>query len=98
MSVNEYIPKDKSPIKCPINTAAYGRMVGGKMYERPSIIAWREGGSNACDAMRRFEHKEVRFYTNVSGDGVIEDWGTGIQDTNIIYNLLLNVLGTVCIY
>jgi hypothetical protein len=81
MSVNDYIPKDKEPIKCPINTAAYGRMVGGQMYRRPSIIAWREAVSNACDALRHFEHKEIRIYTNVRGDGVIEDWGTGIQDS-----------------
>jgi len=80
LTINEYIPKDKEPIKCPINTAAYGRMVGGGMYRRPSIIAWREAVSNACDALRHFEHKEVRIYTDVAGDGVIEDWGTGIQD------------------
>lgn len=47
-----------------------------------SIAAFREGVSNALDAMIPFEEKRVEIRTNVrpGGDITIEDWGTGIED------------------
>ena len=49
-------------------------MVAKRIYANP-IVAWREGISNACDALRHKEEKVIKVYTNVAGDGVVEDLG-----------------------
>jgi len=61
------------------------------LYRNP-IAVYREDISNALDAMIPYpliEHR-IEIFTNVSpsGDIIIEDWGTGIEDYNtfkIIY-------------
>jgi len=78
MSVNDYV-QGRQTVPCPISREATGNMVVRGLYKTP-IVAWREAVSNACDAMRHSDIKEVRVFTNVSGDGIIEDWGTGIED------------------
>lgn len=56
-------------------------MVARGLYKNP-VVAWREAVSNACDAMRHSDEKVVKVYTNIEGDGIIEDWGTGIEDND----------------
>jgi hypothetical protein len=81
MSLEDYVPKGKETRACPISNDATGNMVVRGLYKNP-VVAWREAVSNACDAMRHSDMKVVRVYTNVEGDGIIEDWGTGIEDNN----------------
>ena len=55
------------------------------LYRNP-IAAYREAISNALDAMIPYppsEHR-IEIFTNVppTGDIIIEDWGTGIEDYN----------------
>jgi hypothetical protein len=78
MSIDNYL-KGKLTTPCPISSTATGNMVVRGLYKSP-VVAWREAVSNACDAMRYSDEKIVKVYTNVNGDGVIEDWGTGIED------------------
>jgi hypothetical protein len=80
MSVDDYV-KGKNTKPCPISSDATGNMVVRSRYKNP-VVAWREAVSNACDAMRHSDKKEVRVYTNKEGDGIIEDWGTGIEDND----------------
>lgn len=79
MSVDDYVPKGSKRQECPISSDATGNMVVKGLYKNP-IVAWREAVSNACDAMRHRDDKIVKVYTNVNGDGIVEDWGTGIED------------------
>jgi hypothetical protein len=55
-----------------------GNMVVRGLYKNP-VVAWREGVSNGCDAMRHSDVNVVKVFTNVKGDGIIENWGTGIE-------------------
>lgn len=80
MSVDDYV-QGRATKPCPVSIDAAGNMVAGGLYRNP-IVAWREAVSNACDAMRHSDEKVVKVYTNAEGDGVIEDWGTGIEDNN----------------
>jgi hypothetical protein len=79
MSVDDYIPKGSKTQECPISSDATGNMVVKSLYKNP-IVAWREAVSNACDAMRHSDEKIVKVYSNVGEDGIVEDWGTGIED------------------
>ena len=81
MSVYDYISKKSETRPCPMSDDAIGKMVAQSLYKNP-IVAWREAVSNACDAMRHSDEKVVKVYTNEQGDGIIEDWGTGIEDDN----------------
>jgi hypothetical protein len=81
MSVNDYVPEGKETRLCPISSDATGNMVVRGLYKNP-VVAWREAVSNACDAMRHSDVKVVKVYTNRKGDGIIEDWGTGIEDND----------------
>lgn len=81
MSVYDYVPKGKKTQPCPISSDAAGNMVVKGLYKNP-VVAWREAVSNACDAMRHSVEKVVKVYTNVEGNGIIEDWGTGIEDND----------------
>jgi hypothetical protein len=80
MNVDDYL-KGKETKQCPISSEATGHMVVKGLYKEPKV-AWREAVSNACDAMRYSNEKVVKVYTNVKGDGIIEDWGTGIEDND----------------
>jgi hypothetical protein len=79
MSVDDYIPKGSKTQECPISSDATGNMVVKSLYKNP-IVAWREAVSNACDAMRHCDEKTVKVYSDQGGDGIVEDWGTGIED------------------
>jgi HSP90 family molecular chaperone len=61
------------------------RELATKLYKNP-ISAFREGVSNALDAMIPYpENQRIEIRTNVPphNDIVFEDWGTGIEDFNI---------------
>jgi hypothetical protein len=59
------------------------RELATKLYKSP-IAVYREGISNAIDAMTPYEKEEakVEIYTDIMPDGdiVIEDYGTGIEN------------------
>lgn len=62
------------------------RELATKLYKTP-LAGIREAVSNACDAMALLpnDKQRVEIYTNVlpSGDLVIEDWGTGIENLKL---------------
>jgi hypothetical protein len=80
VNVDDYV-KGKETKPCPIRSDATGNMVVRGLYKNP-VVAWREGVSNGCDAMEHSDVKVVQVFTNVKGDGIIEDWGTGIEDND----------------
>jgi HSP90 family molecular chaperone len=86
MSVDDYI-KGKETRPCPVDNDAAGNMVVRGLYKNP-VVAWREAVSNACDAMRHSDVKMVKVYTNKQGDGIIEDWGTGIEDNDHFWRFI----------
>jgi hypothetical protein len=79
VSVNDYV-KGKETKPCPISSDATGNMVVRGLYKNP-VVAWREGVSNGCDAMRHSDVKVVKVFTNLKGDGIIEDWGQVLKIT-----------------
>jgi hypothetical protein len=87
MSVDDYIPRGIERRECPISPSAIGSLVTDELYRNP-IVGWREGVSNAWDAMRHKDKKIVKIYTNLRGDGIIEDYGHAVPDEEAVKRFL----------
>jgi hypothetical protein len=84
MSVDDYIPKDGEEGECRFSTVAMSELVTNLLYAN-SILGWREGISNALDAMIHLagkkgqkEQRVIQLRTNVKGNAEIEDIGHAI--------------------